>query len=83
MDNLTKELIAIGASVAANCLPCLKYHVDKARELGVDQQEITAAIAVGKTVRKGAAGKMDQFISAGCDDTAAVKATNADCGCSG
>ena len=33
MDEKTKELIAIGASVSAHCQPCLTYHVAKAKEL--------------------------------------------------
>ena len=32
MDTQTKELIAIGASVTANCVPCLRYHLKMARE---------------------------------------------------
>ncbi len=64
MDNRTKELIAVGASVTANCQPCLEYHVGKARENGACDKEISQAIAVGRTVRKGALGKMDRFISA-------------------
>jgi AhpD family alkylhydroperoxidase len=35
MDERTRELIAIGASVGAHCQPCLTYHVEKARELGM------------------------------------------------
>ncbi len=72
MDNRTKELIAIGASITANCQPCLEYHVGKARENGAEEDEINDAIAVGKTVRKGAAGKMDQYASKMFEDTAAT-----------
>lgn len=61
MDTRIKELIAVGASVTANCQPCLQYHVSKARESGADDEEIEIAIAVAKTVRKGAAAKMDDF----------------------
>jgi len=61
MDTKTKMLIAVGASVTANCQPCLQYHVSKARESGADDEEIGIAIAVAKTVRKGAAAKMDDF----------------------
>ncbi len=61
MDMRVKELIAIGASITANCQPCLEYHVAKARENGAEEAEIQEAIAVGKIVRKGAAGKMDQY----------------------
>ena len=57
-----KELIAIGASVSANCHPCIKYHTAKARELKIDEAEILQAIDVGKMVRKGAAGQMDKLL---------------------
>jgi AhpD family alkylhydroperoxidase len=62
-DAKIKELIALGASVSANCHPCVKHHVKKARELKIDEAEIQEAIDVGKTTRKGAAGKMDELVS--------------------
>jgi AhpD family alkylhydroperoxidase len=55
-------LVAIGASVTANRLSCLEYHVGKAVESGVDQQEIAQAAEVGQMVRRGAAGKMDKLV---------------------
>ncbi len=61
IDDRIKELIAVGASVTANCQPCLEYHSGKAKEFGAEAGEITAAIEVGKQVRKGAASKMDAF----------------------
>jgi AhpD family alkylhydroperoxidase len=64
IDDKVKELIAIGASVSANCHPCVKYHVDKAHELEIDDDIIRQAIYVGQMVRKGAAGEMDKLISA-------------------
>ena len=63
LDSRTKELVAIGASVTANCQPCLQYHMDKALESGANESEITEAVEVGKMVRKGAASKMDKFAS--------------------
>ena len=71
MDPRTKELIAIGASVSANCIPCIKYHVDKGQKLGLDSAAIQDAIAVGQMVRKGAAGEMDKVLQmlAGTDKT--------------
>ena len=63
MDVRIEELIAIGASITANCKPCLEYHVAKARENGANDQEISEAVAAGKMVRRGAASKMDQFTS--------------------
>jgi AhpD family alkylhydroperoxidase len=62
LDEKNKELIAIGASVSANCHPCVKYHIAKAREMKIDEAEILQSIDVGKMVRKGAANQMDVFI---------------------
>lgn len=61
MDEQTKELIAIGASVCAHCQPCLAFHVDKARKIGIDDESIRAAIAVGHQVEKGSMAAMRQF----------------------
>jgi AhpD family alkylhydroperoxidase len=61
LDEKTKELVAVGASITANCRPCLEYHTAKARELGAATEEILAAVEVGKLVRRGAAAKMDRF----------------------
>lgn len=80
MDDKTKELIAIGASIAGHCQPCLKYHIEQAVKLGVSLEEINTAIAVGKTVEKGALKAMDNFAKeqmANLDPTE----DNKDCGC--
>jgi len=61
-DEKFKELIAIGASISANCHPCIKYHTTKAREMKIDEAEIQQAVDVGKMVRKGAAGEMDKLL---------------------
>jgi AhpD family alkylhydroperoxidase len=63
MEDKTKLLIAVGASVTANCQPCLKTAVTQAQLAGVDKKEILGAIAIGRVVRKGAFGKMDKFAS--------------------
>lgn len=83
LDNRIAELIAIGASVTANCQPCLQYHVDKALENGASDLEIAQAIEVAKTVRKGAAAKMDMFAATISKTTPSnVGAPTAGCGCS-
>lgn len=62
LDGNIKELIAIGASVSANCHPCIKYHIAKAREMKIDEAEIRQAVEVGRMVRKGAADQMDELL---------------------
>jgi AhpD family alkylhydroperoxidase len=63
MEDKVKLLIAVGASVTANCQPCLKTAVTQAKAVGVDKKEILEAIQIGRLVRRGAIGKMDQLAS--------------------
>jgi AhpD family alkylhydroperoxidase len=35
MDERMKELVAMGASAAANCHPCMDHHLAKCDELGI------------------------------------------------
>jgi AhpD family alkylhydroperoxidase len=64
LDRRIEELVAVGASVTANCGPCLRAHTREAQESGASSEEIAAAIAVGQKVRKGAASKMDEAVAA-------------------
>lgn len=61
LDPRMLRLIAVGASITANCQPCLQTNVEKALESGANEQEIAEAIWVGTLVRRGAASKMDKF----------------------
>jgi len=61
MDDRYKELIAVGASVTANCQSCLEYHAGLAVGHGADEQDIAEAIGMGQAVRQGAGNKMDRF----------------------
>ncbi len=64
-----KELIAIGASVRAHCRPCLTYHVDKAKQIGIDEQKLREAIAVGRQVEKGSMSAMTAFAKSVLDSS--------------
>jgi AhpD family alkylhydroperoxidase len=57
MNDRLKELIAIGASAAVNCHPCLQHHLAECDRLGLDRADVGAAIEVGMMVNKGAAAK--------------------------
>ena len=61
LDERMLRLIAIGASVSANCQPCLQTNVDRALESGATGPEIAEAIWVGTMVRRGAASTMDKL----------------------
>ena len=47
-----EELVAIGASIACNCMPCLKYHTDRALSLGVSDEDMAKAVAMGEKVKQ-------------------------------
>ena len=83
LDDRTRALIAVGASITANCQPCLQSTITMALESGADEQEIAEAVEVGRMVRKGAASKMDKFASS-LNQTIPLPAgsSNGGCGCS-
>lgn len=45
------ELVAIGAAVAANCEPCLRYHVHEAEKLGVTPADLQRAVELAARVK--------------------------------
>ena len=54
MDEQVKELVAMGAAAAANCHPCMDYHLAKCDKLDIPLEEVTAAVRVGLMVNRGA-----------------------------
>ena len=61
LDPKTRELVAIGASVVANCQPCLDYHVNEARNAGASDREMKDAVSMARMVRKAGDEKMDRY----------------------
>ena len=51
-SSAVEELVAVGAAIGCNCMPCLKYHIDKARELGVSDEDIARAVALGSKIKQ-------------------------------
>lgn len=82
LDNQTQALIAVGASMAANCQPCLEHNVGTALQCGADHQQIREAIEVGRRVRQGAASKMDKFaLSINLPTVSSIGAPEDSCDC--
>jgi len=44
----------MGAAAAANCHPCMDYHLARCDELEINRDEVIAAATVGLTVNRGA-----------------------------
>jgi AhpD family alkylhydroperoxidase len=82
LDQRTMRLIAVGASIPANCQACLEINAAEALKNGSDPQEIAEAIQVGKMVRQAAASKMDRFAQEQDFVTlSSVKIAESGCGC--
>lgn len=62
MDAKLKELVFLGASVSAHCFPCLDYHLQQARKMGICEADIQEAIQAGFKVMNGAGDKMKEKI---------------------
>lgn len=55
MNELTlreRELVALGAAMGSNCVPCIERHISLARTLGLNNLEIREAIELADQVRQ-------------------------------
>lgn len=57
-SQVVAELVAIGSAVGSNCEPCLKFHYDRARKLGVPIEDMVAAVRVAQGVKEAPAQAM-------------------------
>jgi AhpD family alkylhydroperoxidase len=54
MDERTSLLICLGASAAANCIPCFEHYHKKASAAGLTSEEILEAVELANKVKSGA-----------------------------
>lgn len=81
LDARTASLIAVGASVTANCQPCLEINTARAARHGAEPPEIADAVEIGRKVRAGAAAKLDAFAAGLGLGATAPRPGEAACGC--
>jgi AhpD family alkylhydroperoxidase len=53
-----RELVALGAAMGSNCVPCIEYHIPQARKAGLNDSQIAEAISLADTVRQVPARKV-------------------------
>jgi AhpD family alkylhydroperoxidase len=53
-----RELVALGAAMGSNCVPCIEYHIPQARKAGLSDSEISEAIRLADKVRQVPARKV-------------------------
>jgi AhpD family alkylhydroperoxidase len=58
LTHAERELVALGAALGSNCVPCIEYHVPEARKAGLDDQRIEEAVHLADKVRQVPARKV-------------------------
>jgi AhpD family alkylhydroperoxidase len=58
LSHRDRELVALGAALAANCTPCIEYHVPEARKAGLTDAEIGEAIELADKIKRVPASKV-------------------------
>ena len=53
-----RELVALGAAMGSNCVPCIEYHIPEARKTGLTDSQIFEAIRLADKVRQVPARKV-------------------------
>jgi len=62
------ELVALGAALGSNCIPCMEHHIPQARKAGLTDAEIDAAIRYADKVRQVPARKVLETALNACAD---------------
>lgn len=52
LSSRERELVAVGAAVASNCVPCIEYHIPEARKAGLGDSQIAEAVRLADEVRQ-------------------------------
>ena len=60
LDAKDRELVALGAAMGSNCVPCVEYHVPEARKAGLTDAQIGEAIRLADKIRQVPAAKVLQ-----------------------
>src|SRR5574341_676768 len=94
LDPAERELVALGAAMGSNCVPCIEYHIPEARKAGLSDLQISAAIRLADKVRQVPARKVldaalrmvgtpvgtePEHNEAGCPHAAAATSTEGPC----
>lgn len=62
-----QELVALGAAIASNCVPCIEYHIPEARRVGLSDTQIREAVRIADKVRQVPARSVLQTLSFPCN----------------
>ena len=85
LNNREQSLVALGAALACNCVPCIEFHIPGARRAGLSDSEIEKALEIADKVRQVPAKAVLETALARIETTPedGADAVTSDCGCSG
>ena len=63
LEEKIENLIALGAALASNCIPCFEHIYEKAITSGVSQAEIQRTSDIAEQVKKGAHMALSNTVS--------------------
>jgi 4-carboxymuconolactone decarboxylase len=76
-----QELVALGAAMGSNCVPCIEFHVPASREAGLTDAQISEAIRLADKLRQVPARKtLDAALNLLFKSAPAAETAKACCG---
>ncbi len=76
MKEKIEVMVALGAAIGVNCIPCFDHLYSRAKGVGLDDTEIKNIVEVANKVKNGAASFLNQAVG---DMIGEVKATEQSC----
>ncbi len=70
-----QELVALGAALGSNCIPCIEHHIPEARRAGLTDAQIADAIRLADTLRQVPARKVLDAAARVLRETPAISQT--------
>jgi AhpD family alkylhydroperoxidase len=78
LSNIEHELVALGAAIASNCVPCTEFHIAEARKFGLKDSQIIEAVQLADKVRQVPARKVFRIAMGLLNGTEAASAVTGD-----
>jgi AhpD family alkylhydroperoxidase len=84
LNSREQSLVALGAALASNCVPCIEFHVPRAKRAGLSDREIEQALEIADKIRQVPARAVLETALARIETTLGdgAEAVTSECGCS-
>ena len=85
LNNREQSLVALGAAIASNCVPCVEFHIPAAKRAGLSDTEVHEAVRIADKVRQVPARTVLETALARIETSPdeAAESAGPGCGCAG